>query len=93
MKSVLIKTSPNLGIKLSLRNGVFAGLISGSISGLFIGLTSLTSGLSTGLFFGLFVVLIVGLNRGGAAAIKHYALRFVLWRNGHTPLNLIKFLD
>jgi eukaryotic-like serine/threonine-protein kinase len=41
------------------------------------------------LIFGL----IVGLNRGGSAVIKHYALRLILWRKGCTPLNFIKFLD
>jgi eukaryotic-like serine/threonine-protein kinase len=25
--------------------------------------------------------------------IKHYALRLILWLNGHTPFNFIKFLD
>ena len=53
----------------------------------------LMGGLIVGLIGGSIAGLIVGLNRGGAAAIKHYALRFVLWRNGHTPFNFIKFLD
>jgi hypothetical protein len=34
-----------------------------------------------------------GLNRGGSAVIKHYALRLTLLFNGYTPLNFIKFLD
>ena len=25
--------------------------------------------------------------------IKHYALRLILWLNGYTPFNFIKFLD
>jgi hypothetical protein len=37
--------------------------------------------------------LIVGLDRGGSAVIKHYALRLILWLNGYTPFNFIKFLD
>jgi hypothetical protein len=37
--------------------------------------------------------LIVGLNRGGSAVIKHYALRLLLWLNGHTPFKFIKCLD
>ena len=53
----------------------------------------LGDGLSAGLVCGLFVGLIVGLNRGGAAAIKHYALRFVLWHNGDIPISFVKFLD
>jgi eukaryotic-like serine/threonine-protein kinase len=80
------KISPNLGIKLSLKNGIFAGLIAGLIGGLRGGGTFRP-------IFGLIVGLIVGFNRGGAAALKHYALRFVLWRSGHTPFNFIEFLD
>jgi hypothetical protein len=53
----------------------------------------LIGGLSRALIVGLVFGLIVGLNRGGSAAIKHYALRLILWLNGHTPLNFIKFLD
>src|SRR6202011_5655668 len=34
-----------------------------------------------------------GLNRGGSAVIKHYALRLVLWLNGYTPFKFVKFLD
>jgi hypothetical protein len=36
---------------------------------------------------------IVGLNRGGSALIKHYALRLTLWLSGYTPFKFIKFLD
>lgn len=92
------KISPNVGIGLSLKNGMLAGLVSGLIGGLVVGLIfGLSEGLIGGLFagvnVGLIVGLIVGLNRGVAAAIKHYALRFVLWRSGHTPFNYVKFLD
>ena len=45
--------------------------------------------LMVGLFFGL----ITGLNRGGSAVIKHYALRLVLWLRGYIPLNFVAFLD
>jgi DNA polymerase III delta prime subunit len=54
------------------------GLIDGEIVG-FIG--------------GLTVALIVGLNRGGSAVIKHYALRLTLSWKGYTPLNIVGFLD
>ncbi|MGH8605327.1 MAG: hypothetical protein ACREXR_21810 [Gammaproteobacteria bacterium] len=80
-----------------MKNGIFGGLISALIGGLIVGLTEgLHMGLQmlfAGLFVGLIVGMIVGLNRGVAAAIKHYALRFVLWGSGHTPFNFIKFLD
>jgi hypothetical protein len=42
---------------------------------------------------GLIVGLIGGLNRGGSAVIKHYALRLILWLKGYTPFKFIKFLD
>jgi hypothetical protein len=37
--------------------------------------------------------LIVWLNRGGSAVIKHYTLRLTLWLSGYTPFKFIKFLD
>jgi eukaryotic-like serine/threonine-protein kinase len=46
-----------------------------------------------GLSFGLIVGLIVGINRGGSAVIKHYALRLTLWLNGYTPFKFVDFLD
>jgi hypothetical protein len=45
--------------------------------------------LGIGLFFGL----IGGLAMGGSAYLKHYVLRFLLWRNDYAPLNYIRFLD
>jgi hypothetical protein len=65
------KTSPNQGIKLSLKNSLAAFLVTGLTTGLAAGLSN---GLSNGLIGGL----IVGLNRGGSAVIKHYALRLIL---------------
>jgi hypothetical protein len=41
----------------------------------------------------LLFALIVGLNRGGSAVIKHYSLRLILWRKGYTPLQFIIFLN
>jgi hypothetical protein len=61
------------------------GIMSGSIGGLIVVIFGLSAGLLVGLFGGL--------NRGGSAVIKHYALRLILWLNGYTPFNLIKFLD
>jgi hypothetical protein len=87
-----------------LLGGLLGGLIFGLIFGLIglrlswqIGLDGLIFGLINGLIGGLIVGLIVGLigglNRGGSAAIKHYALRLILWLNGYTPFNFTKFLD
>jgi eukaryotic-like serine/threonine-protein kinase len=98
-------TSPNQGIMLSRKNslavflvssltvGITVGLIYGLV-GPILGLTKgLNVGLIRGLIFGLTAALIVGLNRGGSAVIKHYALRLTLWLNGYTPFNFVKFLD
>ena len=43
--------------------------------------------------FGLIGGVIVGLNRGGSAVIKHYALRLSLWLKGYTPFRFVRFLD
>jgi hypothetical protein len=99
------KTSPNQGIKLSLKNGLVALLISGLIFGLILVfwifgrlLEPLVSvwifpRLNDVVFFGLILGLSVGLNRGGSAVLKHYSLRLILWLNGVTPLRFIPFLD
>ena len=67
------------------------------IGGLILGLRgALVGRLIGGLFggcLGLISGMVVGLNRGGSAAIKHYALRLILWPNGYTPFKFIKFLD
>jgi eukaryotic-like serine/threonine-protein kinase len=41
----------------------------------------------------LIIGLACGLKNGGFAYIKHYVLRFVLWRNDYVPWNYIRFLD
>ena len=37
--------------------------------------------------------LLVGLFYGGLACIKHFVLRFILYRQGHIPWNYAHFLD
>jgi eukaryotic-like serine/threonine-protein kinase len=87
------KPYPNQGIKLSGQNCLAAFLVTCLIFELFFApFGGLMVGLTLGPFFA-FSGLIVCLNRGGSAVIKHYALRLILWRSGHTPLNFIKFLD
>lgn len=79
---------------LGLVGGLIGGLIGALIGGVNGGLTrGLVVGLIGGLAVGSIVGLIVGLNRGGAAALKHYALRLILWRNEYTPLGFVAFLD
>jgi hypothetical protein len=92
------KAFPNQGIKLSLRNAsvvslvtsLSSGLIGGLIAGLFAGPST---GLKVGLILGTIVGAFVGYFQGGSAVIQHYTLRLILWLNGDTPLNFIKFLD
>ncbi len=95
------KTIPNQGIKLSLRNGAAALVLSWLVIGLAIltiymvlnELSIISINLWTILPLGLFLGLLVGLNRGGAAVVKHYALRWVLWLIEATPFRFIPFLD
>jgi hypothetical protein len=93
------KAYPNQGIKLSgkISFAVFliALLAAGLIGGLLIGcLIAIGRRMKEGwLIDGLIVGLIAGLNRGGSAVIKHYALRLILWLKGYIPFNFIKFLD
>ncbi|TKB70230.1 MAG: TIR domain-containing protein [Nitrospira sp.] len=85
------KSSPNQGIIFSLKNGLVALAIGLLIFGP-VGLLSLyvkDNWLTFPLFFGL----LLGLNRGGSAVLKHYALRLVLWLTGATPFRFIPFLD
>jgi hypothetical protein len=49
--------------------------------------------LVVGLVFGLGVGLGVGLYDGLGAAIKHYILRFWLWRTHAFPWRVVSFLD
>ncbi|HZT98124.1 MAG TPA: hypothetical protein VFA10_00605, partial [Ktedonobacteraceae bacterium] len=46
---------------------------------------ALRVGLSAGLLFGLLM--------GGWACLRHYVLRFLLWRAGAMPWNYSRFLD
>jgi hypothetical protein len=87
------EASSNQGIKLSRNNSLAVFLVSwltvGLIFGPPIGLIFGPVGGLIGLIAGLFG----GLNRGGSAVIKHYALRLTLWRNEYMPLNLVALLD
>jgi hypothetical protein len=95
------KSMPNQGIKLSLRNSIFICLITAFIFGIvvvsiFLGDDGLKSDPDTILIWlniVLIFLLIVTLNRGLAAVIKHYSLRLVLWRSGKIPFRFVPFLD
>jgi len=85
------KTYPNQGIRLSVRNGVFAGLGSGLSVGLVFALILGQSVL--GLILGLIFGLLVGLWYGGLDVIQHYSLRFLLTIIRYIPWNYSHFLD
>jgi hypothetical protein len=80
-KVIVDKVSPNQGIKLSLKTSFAVYIVTVLIFGSTLG------------FPGPVIGLLVGLNRGGSAVIKHYALRLSLWLNGFTPFKFVKFLD
>jgi hypothetical protein len=95
-----------LSLKNSLAVSLVTGLTVGTILYLVLGidLGVIRIGRELGLYdtrdsfiivlpVGLIAGLIAGLNRGGSAVIKHYALRVTLALHGSTPLNLVKFLD
>ncbi len=97
---------PNQGIHHSAINGLMFGLICTVIIGLFctaiIGLIEIPFNLLNnewpvtliiGLFEGLSIGLLAGLLNGGIACLRHYTLRFLLWREGSIPWKLSPFLD
>jgi hypothetical protein len=92
-----LKTAPNQGIRLSLRNALSVGpavlviltpILSGSL--LVLGEpAALWQGLAAGLAFAL----LAGLWHGGLDALHHYVLRFILYRQGSLPWDVASFLD
>jgi eukaryotic-like serine/threonine-protein kinase len=93
--TLYIKATPNLGTKLSVRNGVLAGALALVIFGLVV------KGFGGPIFgdftFAFVVGLIFGLTAffwyGGQEVIRHYFLRFILYRKGRTPFRYANFLD
>jgi hypothetical protein len=92
------KIAPQQGLRLSFRHALFSWLGFGLMIGLGGGLLF---GLFTGLEHSVYVGLTLFIGFGSLAAywyggldlIQHYTLRFLLWRAGNSPLNLISFLD
>src|SRR5690348_13577674 len=72
--------------KLGLVTAVLASSFPGIISGLIIGPIN-------GLALGLFGVVFFGLRGGLQAVLRHYILRFYLWRTHQFPWNATRFLD
>jgi len=94
-----------LMMRRELRNGLLVGLLVGLSAGLSNGLSygldglsyglsyGLSNGLLTGLLAGLSAGLLIGLLTGGLASLRHYILRFLLWRTGAVPRRYVPFLD
>ncbi|MCL4301326.1 MAG: hypothetical protein KJ077_36830 [Anaerolineae bacterium] len=92
------KTYPNQGILLSAKNALLTGPVFGLIITLiFWGLGRLMLGSQNGWDLGIFFGVLLGIGAvllyGGFDIVQHYILRFILWYQGHLPLNLNKFLD
>ena len=93
------KSSPNQGIRLSIRNAIYGGLILGLSIGLLFGLFvlvltgELAQGLINGKFFGRLLGIMGVFWYGGLDVIQHYTLRLILLIQGHTPANYSRFLD
>jgi len=98
------KTESNSGIKLALRNGLFAGIIAALFiaptgilldkisGGLLVSLTGLEE-LSEGSTYGVVSAWLLFLWYGGLDVIQHFLVRFLLWRAGCLPWRLAPFLD
>jgi len=54
---------------------------------------ALNFGLLVGVSFGLITGLLAGLLNGGVACIRHWVLRFLLWRAGSMPWDYPHYLD
>lgn len=74
------------GLIVGLGNGLIVGLIVGLIAGL-------NSGLLDGLITGLNGGILVGLIGGGSACLRHFSLRWMLYRMGYIPWNYARFLN
>jgi hypothetical protein len=103
-KETEIRINSNQGILQSAKNSMIIGLITGLSGGIImatfiggvIGLDSPNIDIIMriiGLNFGLIFGISSGLYFGGLAVIQHFALRFVLCREGHLPWKLVPFLD
>ena len=85
-----MKTKPNQGIRLSIRNALFAGGGAGLILGSAVWFLAAPF---YGLFYGIFAALSVALWFGGLDVLKHGTLRTLLYVRGDAPLNYARFLD
>jgi transcriptional regulator with XRE-family HTH domain len=99
-------TSPNIGMRLSARNGLRAAFIFGPCAGIGSGFAcvlafGLVGQLATWfvlsaaftIVFTLYFAYAFFFGFGGNVVLEHYILRWYLWRSGVVPLTLVQFLD
>lgn len=82
--------TPNERIRRSAQLGLVTALLASSFPGIISGLII---GPINGLALGLFGVVFFGLRGGLQAVLRHYVLRFYLWRTHQLPWNAMRFLD
>ncbi|MEW5870803.1 MAG: hypothetical protein AB1894_16130 [Chloroflexota bacterium] len=96
--SVDIRNNPGEGISQTLRYSLGSFFAYGLPSGLLLGFTygmavSIKVGISGGLIIGLLFGIVGGFYYGGNYLVSHYVSRYLLYRLGYIPWNLIRFLD
>lgn len=96
--SIENKTIPNQGIHRSARNAIGIGLVVAILAGITstigFGLAfNRTYGMRFGVGIAVSGMLFFGFFYGGNSVLKHYILRWLLYRNGSLPLRLVSFLD
>ncbi len=98
------KTTPNQGIRLSVRNSLFTGGIFGvvvstvtiltmTLQGYEFSLEPLLWNSTVGVILGLVLGALAALWYGGLDVIQHYILYIILYFQGKIPFNYVKFLD
>ena len=88
--AIPIKTQPNQGILLTLRNAGFIGLMLGLICAL---VTIWVRSVLTAFVAGLTAALITMLCYGGVDVFQHYLLRVILAAKRYAPLNYPRLLE
>ncbi len=103
-----MKSSPNQGIRLSIRWAITGALIVSIVPALFVSLfsylyhpspptvsawTDVMPACWNGVAIGLAIACFAGSWFGGLDVLLHYLLRLFLYVRGRAPLNLVRFLD
>ncbi len=94
-KVISTDNASNLGIRLSVKRALTMGtlalvavaVLTPPIEALFLG------EVYDPIFLWIDFAIVVAFWYGGIEVIRHYTLRFMLWRQGHMPWNYARFLD